>query len=90
MKNFLAVIVVSLIINERTYAEIVDFAVNISKPNDLSFTLVSKMKIKILDPDSLTYTLEDAKKIKIADNSIFSSADKKICVTNAEDLEKRL
>lgn len=113
--------VLGLLLSGNVYGERVDFAVNISKPDGLSFTLGSKLKIKILDPDSLTYILEDAetwkvvgacsnspnltveildpdsltyiledaKKIKIVDNSILSSSDKKICITNANDLDKK-
>ena len=47
---------------------------------------VPNLTVEILDPGSISSILGDAKQIKIVDNSIFS-ADKKICITNANDLD---
>ena len=44
------------------------------------------LTVEILDPGSISSILEDAKQIKIVDNSVFS-ADKKICITNAKELD---
>ena len=42
--------------------------------------------VEIIDPGSISSILGDAKKIEIVENSIFG-ADKKICITNANDLD---
>jgi len=42
--------------------------------------------VEIIDTGSITSILGDAKKIEIVENSIFG-ADKKICITNANDLD---
>ena len=42
--------------------------------------------VEIIDPGSISSILGDAKKIEIIENSIFG-ADKKICITNANDLD---
>ena len=46
------------------------------------------LTVEILDPGSIGSILEDAKQIEIVDNSVFS-ADKKICITNAKDLDTK-
>ena len=46
------------------------------------------LTVEILDPGSISSILEDAKQIEIVDNSVFS-ADKKICITNAKDLDTK-
>ena len=77
-----------------------DLTIKISKPGSISSILgdtetwkvvgvcsnTPNLTVKILDPGSISSILEDYKTIKIIDSPIFS-ADKKICITNAKDLD---
>ena len=74
--------------------------IKISKPGSISSILgdtetwkvvgacsnTANLTVKILDPGSISPILGDYKTIKITDSPIFSG-DKKICITNAKDLD---
>ena len=86
INKLLGIVVLGLLLNVNGYTESVDFVVNISEPGSISSILGFDLTIEILDTGSISSILGDAKQIKIVDNSIFS-ADKKICITNANDLD---
>jgi len=65
MKKLLSIIVLGLLLSGNTYAESVDFAVNISKPGSISSILGPDLTIEILDPGSISSLLGDAETWKV-------------------------
>ena len=94
IKRFLEVVALSLLWCNISYAELVNYAVQVSDDFSISYDL----KIKISDDFSISY---DEKwkvvgacsntpniKVKLADD--FSiSYDKKVCITNANSLDRQ-